>query len=731
MRKGAAARRLSAPRLCLVLGWAAVLLLPWYGVEGGLVTALTEGGAPAVLEELRGHPWLFGLLLPLLLASAAELWPRPRLLVAAGMIGLGWTLLQAFAIDRRGWALVDLGSLAGWTASQPALGWGALLYLLAMALLVAHGLARLGWCKGDAFTVGALTIVCGSILVFVGYPVLCVLLSAFKDNEGQVDLPLFADKLTDSSIWGLSCLSGGRNCGVAWNSLAQATLVGVLSTLLGLAFALVANRTRFPFPRLFKVLAILPVITPPFVIGLALILLFGRAGMVTTMLGEWFNLPRSRWIYGMPGLTIAQLLAFTPISYLVLLGVLQGVSPSMEEASQTLRSGPWRTFRRVTWPLIRPGLANAFLIAFIESLADFGNPMMIGGNFRVLSTSVYFAVVGAAQDQGQAAVLAIVLLIFTLSAFLLQRLWTGRKSYVTVSGKGDAGLPGRLPTGLKILCYTVVLPWIALTVAVYAIILFGGFVTAVGSDNTPTLKYFLTAFGIGQGDHGWYLAGSAWNSLITTLEVALLAMVPTAALGILTAYLLNRQRFAGRGAFEFLTMMSFAIPGTVIGISYILAFNSGPIELTGTAMIMIIAFVFRNMPVGIRAGLANLSQIDRSLDEASLTLGARSATTLRRVILPILRPAITTSLVYAFVRAITSVSAVIFLVSGEFNLATVYIVGRAEFGEYGLAIVYSAVLITIMVLALLVIQAVVGERRIGRRSATAATPRNRPAVVQA
>ncbi|WP_343712394.1 iron ABC transporter permease [Inquilinus sp.] len=731
LRKGAAAARLSGARLCLLLGWASVLVAPWYGIEGGLVRALTEGGAPAVVEAVRGSPWLAGLLLPLLLASLGELRRQPRLLAWAGAAGIAWALLQGFAIDRQGWAMVDLGSLSGWAAAQPALGWGALGYLVAMALLAAHGLARQGWCKGDAFTVGALVTVCGSILIFVGYPVLCVLLSAFKDNQGQVDLPLFADKLADSSIWGLACLSGGRSCGVAWNSLAQATLVGVLSTLLGLAFALVAQRTRFPFPRLFKVLAVLPVITPPFVIGLALILLFGRAGMVTTLLNDWFHLPRSRWLYGMPGLTIAQLLAFTPISYLVLLGVLQGVSPSMEEASQTLRSGPWRTFRHVTWPLIRPGLANAFLIAFIESLADFGNPMMIGGNFRVLSTSVYFAVVGAAQDQGQAAVLAIVLLTFSLSAFLLQRLWIGRRSYVTVAGKGDAGLPGPLPKPLRILCYTVVLPWIALTVAVYGIIMIGGFVSAIGSDNSLTLKHFLTAFAIGDSDHGWYLAGSAWNSLITTLEVALLAMVPTAALGILTAYLLNRQSFAGRGAFEFLTMMSFAIPGTVIGISYILAFNSGPIELTGTAMIMIIAFVFRNMPVGIRAGLANLSQIDRSLDEASLTLGARSATTLRRVILPILRPAIATSLVYAFVRAITSVSAVIFLVSGEFNLATVYIVGRAEFGEYGLAIVYSAVLITIMVLALMAIQALVGERRIGRRTAAVPTTRNRQSVVQA
>ncbi|MFC7554822.1 ABC transporter permease [Pseudoroseomonas wenyumeiae] len=202
-------------------------------------------------------------------------------------------------------------------------------------------------------------------------------------------------------------------------------------------------------------MSVLPVITPPFVIGLSLILLFGRAGMVTNFLQEHFGIPRSRWIYGMPGLTIAQLLAFTPISFLVLQGVLQGVSPSMEEASQTLRSGRWRTFRCVTWPLIRPGLANAFLIAFIESLADFGNPIMIGGNFHVLSVSIYFAVVGAAHDQGQAAVLAIVLLAFTLSAFLLQRFWIGRRSYVTVSGKGDAGIPLPLSPG----CASPALAW--------------------------------------------------------------------------------------------------------------------------------------------------------------------------------------------------------------------------------------------------------------------------------
>ena len=377
----------------LALAVLAMLKLPWYGLDPA------RDAVPALWLITRGQV----LLLPLALAIVGAGFGRPRVLVACGAVGIVWLLVQA--------------GLGG----QPALGWGALAYAAAMLMITSHGLARQGWCKGDVFVVAAISAVAGAIVVFVFYPVGCVLISAFRDNAGNVDLPMFFGKLTDGSIWGLDCLRGERSCGVAWNSLAQAVLVGILSTLLGLAFALIATRTRLPFRRLLSLMSILPVITPPFVIGMALILLFGRSGIVNTALSDWFDLPRSRWLYGMPGLTIAQLLAFTPISTLVLVGVLNGVSPSLEEASSTLRSGRWRTFRMVTWPLIRPGLANAFLIAFIESLADFGNPIMLGGNFRVLSVAVYFAVVGAAQDQGQAAVLAIVLLFFSLGAFLLQR----------------------------------------------------------------------------------------------------------------------------------------------------------------------------------------------------------------------------------------------------------------------------------------------------------------------
>jgi iron(III) transport system permease protein len=215
---------------------------------------------------------------------------------------------------------------------------------------------------------------------------------------------------------------------------------------------------------------------------------------------------------------------------------------------------------------------------------------------------------------------------------------------------------------------------------------------------------------------GLLFTGSAWASLLTTVEIAAVAAPFTALLGLLTAYLLSRRRFAGRRAFEFVTMLSFAIPGTVVGVSYILAFNVPPIELTGTGLILVVCFVFRNMPVGVRAGIAAMSQIDRSLDEASLMLRARSLTTLRRIIVPLLRPAIAASLVYAFVRAMTSVSAIIFLVSAEYNMATAYIVGRVEAGEFGLAIAYSSILILIMLLAVLLIQLVVGQRRLGRRA---------------
>jgi iron(III) transport system permease protein len=388
----------------------------------------------------------------------------------------------------------------------------------------------------------------------------------------------------------------------------------------------------------------------------------------------------------------------------------------MEEASQTLRASKWQVFKTVTFPLIRPGLANAFLLGFIESLADFGNPLVLGGDYNVLSTEIFFAVVGAQYDESKAAVLAIILLSMVLIAFYVQNQWLGKKSYVSITGKGDSGFYAELPKSVKNFIYFVVVPWGLLTLVIYLMIMFGGFVEMWGVDHNFTLKHYINAFSVTFDEKiGLHWTGTAWNSFSNTFWVAVLAAPPTAAFGILTAYLLTRHNFMGKRAFEFGTMLSFAIPGTIIGISYIFTFNTPPIEITGTGIILIIAFVFRNMPVGVRAGIASMNQLDPHLDEASATLNASSYQTFKNIILPLLKPAIIASLVFSFVRAMTAISAVIFLVSARYDLATSYILGRLENNDYGLAIVYSSALIVVMLITIVVIQLIVGRRKLGRR----------------
>lgn len=719
----------------IVLSWVGFALLPWYGFDRSTAHTVANYfvGGSALIHGFKGAWWLLPILVPLCMALVPVVRPSAEhkggWLIASGLLGLALIVLQGFSVGLNGWTMDVLRGLFGEPGpSQAGMGYGAALTAASFLFVLCHGLAARGWCRGDAFITSSIGVVIALIIVFVFFPVTTILASAFADNNGDFAPYEFATKFIDRSIWGLDCLSSDLRCGVAWNTLFLGLLVGVGTTALGLAFALIATRTEFRFKKLLRVMSVLPIITPPFVIGLALILLFGRSGALSNVLWEWLGVPRSRWIYGLPGVFIAQLLAFTPIAFLVLIGVVQGISPSLEEASQTLRAKSWTTFWTVTLPLMRPGLANAFLLGFVESLADFGNPLVLGGNYEVLSTKIFFAVVGAQQDQGRAAVLSIILLAFTLGAFWLQHAWLGKKVYTTVTGKGDSGIPLPLPRRVALASYFTAIPWALFTVAVYAIIVVGAFVRSMGRDYTPTLEHFLTAFRVERSDQGFYFSGSAWDSFFATVKVAALSAPLTAAIGLLTAYLLTRQRFSGQRSFEFGTLLSFAIPGTVVGVSYILAFNVPPIEITGTGFILVMCFVFRNMPVGVRSGIATLSQIDKSLDEASLTLGAGSATTMRRVVLPLLRPAIVASLVYSFVRAMTAVSAVIFLVTAEYNMATTYIVGRVEAGEFGLAIAYSTVLILVMLLAIVAIQLAVGERRLGRRSASAAPS---PVAVQA
>jgi iron(III) transport system permease protein len=732
---GARVRDPNAPLWAwMAAGLLAYLLLPWHALpEGnGLLAIGRTWGAQAeangLLQATRyGRWWLLAGFAALAACGAAARLPpgarQGRVLVAAGFGGALALLAGGFAVGARGWNFAWLAAAFGELGVQQAgVGWGAALALAALLVLGAFGIARCGAFRGDLFVAAAVVVSAALLALFIVYPVLKALADAFVGEDGRLALAGFVERIASERNWGLQCLAGGVRCGVAWNTLFLALLTAFSTTLLGSLLALLAERGPRRTVRALNVLALLPIITPPFVVGLGLILLFGRAGIVNQLLEAAFELPPSRWFYGGLGVWVAQTFAFTPIAFLIQRGVVQGIAPSLEEAAQTLRADGWRTFVTITLPLLRPGLANAFLVGFIESMADFGNPIVVGGQFSVLSTEIFFAIVGAQVDQGRAASLASLLTLFALAAFVLQRWSLGRRRYTTVGGKGDAGLPMPLPTRVRRLVQLVALPWLAFTLVVYLFAFAGGFVQTWGRDWHPTLAHFRTAFALDWGSFGLVWAGTAWNSFFTTLKLAAISAPLTAGLGLLVAWLLARTKFPGRSLFEFAALLAFAIPGTVLGVSYILAFNVPPFELTGTGLIIVLCFVFRNLPVGVRAGTAAFQQLDPSLDEASLMLRASTAGTLRHVLLPLLRPALVAALVYSFVRAITTVSGVIFLVTAENELATTYIIGRVGNGDYGVALAYCTVLIAVMGVATALIQWLVGERQLGRRAATVARP---------
>jgi iron(III) transport system permease protein len=723
----------------LLLGLLAYGVLPWYFQQDlGLLKALpgvwdgsSSGATTAsgVVQALQHHkPWLWCGLLGLAVAAAGAYLPagrtQGRLLLAGGGGGAVALLATGFAIGAQGWAYESLTAVFGaMGVSQPTgqfgMGLGAALALLALLMLAGAGLARLGFFKGDLFVAGAVLLCSALLLLFVALPVGKSLVGAFIDDTGRVTLGALADRLGNERTWGLGCLAGGVRCGVAWNTLFLALLTATGTTILGTLIALYAERGNQRLNKPLNVLALLPIITPPFVVGLGLILLFGRAGLVNQALEAMFGITPTRWFYGLLGVWLAQMFAFTPIAFMIMRGVVQGISPSMEEAAQTLRASRTRTFMTVTLPLMKPGLANAFLVGFIESMADFGNPVVVGGQYAVLSTDIFFAIVGAQYDQGRAASLALILTGFALAVFFIQQRVLGKTSYTTVSGKGDAGVAMPLPDTVRRLCVGVAGPWLAFTVVVYVFAFIGGFVQTWGRDYTPTFKHFITAFDLEWGAHGLVWVGTAWNSLFTTVKLAAIAAPICAGIGLLISWLLARTQFVGQRVFEFAALLAFAIPGTVLGVSYILAFNVPPFELTGTSLIIVLCFVFRNLPVGVRAGTASFKQLDKSLDEASTMLRAGTATTLRRVVLPLLKPALVAALVYSFVRSMTTVSAVVFLVTAENELATTYIIGRVGNGDYGVALAYCTVLIVLMSLATAGIQWLVGERKLGRRKVTA------------
>lgn len=686
----------------VVLSWVLIAFgaywcLPWTALEYGLGDFTADEWLAALGWRHHRATLAFPLALVLMMPFA---WVRLR------GEGRGWLLSAASGLTLAGLVLFFL-------VTGGAMGLAAAAVILSLAALFAVGLSELGFQRGDCFVSGAVIFVVTMVVVFIFFPVWEIFRHVLIDKSGAL-APLNIFRIVTS-------FGVGRVIG---NTLVLAVTVASATTVCGLVFALYAVRATTRIRYLIRVFYILPIITPPFVVGMSLILLFGRAGMVNDGLMALFGpqglftpeggaalFERSGYIYGFLGIFVAQTLSLTPVSYMVISGMLASINPAMEEASLTMRAGRWETLWHVTLPLLRPGIANAFLLSLISSAADFGNPLVLGGEYDVLSTEIYFSIAGAQLDFAKAAGLGLVLLALSLAVFYIQKRWVGERSYVTVTGVETAGNVTPLPAGLQRGMTAFVAFWFVLVGVLYVSIFLGGFVRQWGADYTLTLAHHMELWGKG-------LSSGAWPSFGHSLSYALVAAPLTTLVGVLIAYILTRKRFLGRAVIDFGTVLIFAIPGTVIGVAYILAFNTAPIELTGTAAILIITMAIRAMPVGIRGGMSALSQISTSLEEASLMQRAGSLKTIRFVLLPLLKPTIVSSMAYSFIRAMTTVSAVIFLATAGTDVATTYILSRVESGDTGVAVAYGSVLILTMLIFTVLVQLVTGRARTERQTKT-------------
>ncbi len=467
------------------------------------------------------------------------------------------------------------------------------------------------------------------------------------------------------------------------NSMLLATLVGALGTALGFLFAFTATRARLPrwALTLLDVAVLLPLISPPFTTAIAMIFSFGPRGLITyELLGI-----KGFTVYGMGSTMFSEALTYFPIAYLALRPMLAAIDPNVEAMASSLGASRMRVFRTVTLPLCRPGLANAFLLLFAASLADFATPLILAGNaFPVLPTQAFLQITGLFDLRG-GAVLSFMLLLPALAVFLLQRYWVSQTFYVTITGKGAGQSP--FDGVARPVRWALVAACIAVAISIlylYALLLYASLVAALGADHTFTLRHYGVIFTEGL------------KAIRDTLIIAGFSMPLGGLYGIVLGYLIARRVYPGRRTMEAVSMVNYALPGTIVGIAYLIAFNDPPIELAGTALVIVACYVFRYGPTGIRTTIAMLSQIDHSLEEASRGLGAASATTFRRVTLPLIVPAFFAGLGVVFIRSMTAISATIFLVSLSWTLITVKILENMTELALGPAAAFSVLVVVIV-----------------------------------
>ena len=488
-----------------------------------------------------------------------------------------------------------------------------------------------------------------------------------------------------------------------YNTLLLGMITSFGAVVIGLLFAYVDCyvdvRSRV-VRKMFGVVSTLPVVSPPFVLSLSMILLFGRGGLITRQILGIYDSN----VYGMWGIAIVQILTFFPVCYMMLKGLLKNIDPSMEEAARNMGAGRMKVFTTVTLPLMLPGLGNAFLVTFIESVADFANPMMIGGSYDTLATTIYLRITGGSYDTNGAAAMAVVLLGITLVLFLIQKYYLEAKTAATLTGKASRARVLIEDRSVRVPLTAICSAVSAFVIMMYIAIPFGALFKLWGRDYSLSLKWFQQLF----RDDGF-------KAFTDSLVLSLIASPITALLSMIISYLVVKKKFRAKGFIEFVSMLAMAVPGTVLGVGFIRGFAGGIFRtglmqgIYGTGVILVIVFVVRSLPVGTRSGISALRQIDKSIEESAYDLGAGSAKVFTSVTLPLIKDSFLSGLVTTFVRSITAISAVILLVTPRYLLITCRINEFAEKGAYGVACAYATILIVIVYAAIVLMNFVINR----------------------
>ena len=532
----------------------------------------------------------------------------------------------------------------------------------------------------------------GVLLVFLSlfilYPLLMVLIDSFFSG-GKITLDVFK-----------RILSLKRFQTAFTNTIVLGFITGIFSTAIGLLFAYVEVYVKLRskvLSTLFRLVSMLPIVSPPFVLSLSMIMLFGRSGIITRSLLHIYDSS----VYGLKGIAIVQIMTFFPVCYLMLRGLLKNIDPSLEEAARDMGASRFKVFSSVTLPLMLPGLGNAFLVTFIESVADFANPMLIGGSYDTLATTIYLQVTGAYDSTGAAA-MSVVLLSLTVILFLIQKYYLEAKTAATLSGKASRQRmlieDNSVRYPLAIICGLAS----AFVLLMYIMVPIGALFTLWGRDYHLTFKWF-----------DYMFRTSGLKAFKDSFLLSIIAAPITAFLSMVISYLVVKKKFKAKGFIEFVSMLAMAVPGTVLGIGYIRGYANGLFRtgimssLYGTGLILVIVFIVRSLPTGTRSGISALRQIDKSIEESAYDMGAGSGRVFMTVTLPLIRDSFFSGLVTAFVRSITAISAIILLVTPQYLLITCQINEQAEKGSYGIACAYATVLIIITYGAVLLMNSLI------------------------